>query len=146
MSVAEERKIQQRELRGSLQAKHGSKFNTMQYTFWAESILAQTHDSIDEPPDSPLSGLGKSQRSNSTQLTEAFSGLANSISDVMRHNTTPTTASSTDSPSNVVALCSKYLEQLRELHSLFDIGALTAPEYEEQRGVVVELMRQLSRK
>ena len=79
MSVAEERKIRQRELCGSLQAKHGSKFNAMQYTFWAESILAQTHDSIDEPPNSPLFGLGKSRQSNSMQLTEAFSSLANSI-------------------------------------------------------------------
>ena len=141
------RKTRQRELRESLQAKHGPKYNAMQYTFWAEAMLAQTHDSTDEPPSSPLFNSGKSRRSGSS-LTEEFSGLANSISDVMKHNaTTPTAAAAVDSPSKlkVVNLRSKYLEQIRELHSLFDMGALTVTEYEEQRQVVVDLMRQLNR-
>lgn len=140
--------MRQQELRDTLQTKHGSKFNAMQYTFWAEAILAQTHDSMDEPPNSPLFGVGKSRRSSSTSLNEAFTGLANSISDAMKHNivATPTSASSTNSPGKAVSLRSKYMEQLRELHSLFDMGALTAAEYEEQRSVVVDLMRQLNRK
>lgn len=120
MSGAEERKMRQKELRDSLQTKHGSKFNAMQYTFWAEAILARTHESMDDPPNAPLFGAGKSRRSTCT--------------------------SGTDSPSKSVSLRSKYMEQLRELHSLFDIGALTVAEYEEQRSVIVDLMRQLNRK
>lgn len=40
------------------------------------------------------------------------------------------------------------MEQLRELHSVFDLGALTAAEYEEKNRscVIVDLMRQLNRK
>lgn len=148
VSAAELRKTRQRELRESLQAKHGPKYNAMQYTFWAEALLAETHSSFDEPPCSPLFNSGKSRRSGST-LTEAFSGLANSISDAMKHNVTatPTVASAADSPSKMsqVTLRSKYLEQIREIHSLFEMGALTAAEYEEQRKVVVEQMRQLNK-
>ena len=59
---------------------------------------------------------------------------------------TPTTASTNNSPGKAVSLRSKYMEQLRELHSVFDMGALTAAEYEEQRSVIVDLMRQLNRK
>ena len=143
-SATEERKTRQKELRDLLQTKHGSKFNGMQYTFWAEAIIAQTHDSTDEPPNSPLFSVGRSRRSGSTSLNEAFTGLANSISDVMKHKTT--TASANNSPGKAVSLRSKYMEQLRELHSLFDMGALTAAEYEEQRSVIVDLMRQLNRK
>ena len=81
-------------------------------------MLAQTHDSTDEPPSSLLFNSGKSRRSDSS-LTEAFSGLANSISDVMKHNaTTPTAAADSPSKLKVVNLRSKYLEQIRELHSI----------------------------
>ena len=148
ISASEERKTRQKELRDLLQTKHGSKYNAMQYTFWAEAIIAQTHDSTDEPPNTPLFSVGRSRRSGSTSLNEAFSGLANSISDAMKHNmvATPTMVSTTNSPGKAVSLRSKYMEQLRELHSLFDIGALTAAEYEEQRSVIVDLMRQLNRK
>ena len=44
--MSELRKIKQRE---SLQAKHGPIYNAMQYTFWAEAILAGTHSGTDEP-------------------------------------------------------------------------------------------------
>ena len=91
--------------------------------------------------------VGRSRRSGSTSLNEAFSGLANSISDALKHNkiATPTMVSTTNSRGKAVSLRSKYMEQLRELHSLLDIGALTAAEYEEQRSVIVDLMRQLNR-
>ena len=59
---------------------------------------------------------------------------------------TPTTASTNNSPGKAVSLRSKYMEQLRELHSLFDMSALTAAKYEEQRSVIVNLMIQLNRK
>ena len=148
VSAAELRKARQRELKESLQAKHGPKYDAMQYTFWAETILAGTHSSTDEPPSAPLFNGGKSRRSGS-KLTEALSGLANTISDTVKANvtTTPTAPFTADSPSKMsqVTLRSKYLEQIREIHSLFEIGALTATEYEEERMVVVEQMRQLKR-
>ena len=59
----------------------------------------------------------------------------------MKHNTTTSTptaaAPAADSPSKMsqVTLRSKYLEQIREIHSLFDMGALTATEYDEQSNV-----------
>lgn len=68
----------------------------------------------------------------------------NSTSDVMKQNVaTPTTASTNNSPGKAVSLHSRYMEQLRELHSVFDLGALTAAEYKEQRSVIVDLMGQL---
>ena len=68
----------------------------------------------------------------------------------MKHNTTTTptaAAPAADSPSKMsqVTRRSKYLEQIREIHSLFDMGALIATEYDEQRKVVVEQMRQLNK-
>ena len=86
--------------------------------------------------------------STDLDLLTQLSGLANTISDAMKHNvaTTPSAPSAADSPSKMsqVTLRSKYLEQIREIHSLFEMGALTATEYEEQRKFVVEQMRQIN--
>ena len=78
----------------------------MQHTFWAEAIIAQMQDSTDEPPNSPMFSVGRSHRSGSTSLNEAFSRLANSISDAVKHNmvATPTMASTTNSPGKAVSL------------------------------------------
>ena len=97
----------------------------MQYTFWAETILANTHTSMDEPPHSSLfSSTGRVKPS----LSQAFTGLANSISDVLtKQSTSGGTGSATysNSPGKSVELRSKYIGQLKELVSLYDMGALT---------------------
>jgi len=48
------------------------------------------------------------------------------------------------SPTKSVELRGKYIQQLKEMVNLHDIGALTDEEYEEQRSVVVSLMRKLT--
>ena len=47
------------------------------------------------------------------------------------------------SPNKAEDLPSKYIRQLKELHELNNMGALSDSEYEEQCHSVVSLMRQL---
>ena len=55
----------------------------------------------------------------------------------------PQTSTNSNSPTKLVDLRGKYLQQLKEMVHLRDIGALTPAEYEEHRAVV-NLMRKLS--
>ena len=49
-----------------------------------------------------------------------------------------------NSPSKSVELCSKYMQQPRELVNLHEIGALMTEEYKDQRPTLVDLMKKLN--
>ena len=42
-------------------------------------------------------------------------------------------------------MCSKYIQQLKDLMSLHEMGGLTTEEYEEERCTIVRQMRKLQR-
>ena len=42
-------------------------------------------------------------------------------------------------------MCSKYIQQLKDLMSLHEMGGLTTEEYEEERCTIVQQMRKLQR-
>ena len=50
-------------------------------------------------------------------------------------------SSTTASPTKTAQLRSKYMEQLKDLLKLRDLGALTPEEYEDERKVIVNSMK-----
>ena len=145
-TMSEERASRVNEIKTKLRLIHGSKFSNVQYALWAEMILGGTHESTDDPPPVPMFGAQRPRGRSSTgnladALTDVADKIASALSPVSARACSP---SGQYSPSKSVELRGKYMQQLKEMVNLRDIGALTSDEYEEQRSVVVNLMRQLS--
>ena len=114
-------------------------YSGVQYTMWAEMIIAGSHESLEDPPQCPLFGA-KRPRGQSNNLAVTLTDLAGKLVSAV----SPQTSTNPNSPTKLVDLQGKYLQQLKEMVHLHDIGALTPAEYEEHRAVVVNLMRKLS--
>ena len=84
----------------------------------------------------------KAFRGQSNNLAVTLSDLAGKLVNAVSPQTS--TNPNPNSPTKLVDLRGKYLQQLKEMVHLRDIGALTPAEYEEHRAVVVNLMRKLS--
>lgn len=148
-SMSEERTSRVSELKAELRQKHGSKYSSVQYALWSEMIVGGTHENMDEPPLVPMFGAQRPRgRASAGNLTEVITDVADKIVSVLSPVATPTRKSSGNcsSPSKSVELRGKYIQQLKDLVNLRDIGALTEEEYEEQRSELVSLMRRLSSK
>ena len=128
--------------------KHQSAYSMVQYRLWAKMIIAKTHESTDEAPNVPMFG-GKRPRGkvgSTGELSEALTGMAQTICNALSPKVTPSVVrghGAQPSPTKIVELRSKYMQQLSELVKLKEIGALTTDEYEEQRTVIVKSMRKL---
>ena len=135
------------EVIANLRERHGSKYSTLQYRLWAEMFINDMHKTLDTAPPYPLFGEEKRPRASSAsgQLNDALTGLANSIAVALVPNQLQQSArsSSTASPTKTAQLRSKYMEQLKDLIKLRDIGALTPEEYEDERKVIVNSMKKL---
>ena len=57
---------------------------------------------------------------------------------------TPTTTAAGISPGKIANLRSNYLQQMRDLHSLFENGAITECEFQEQKMPMLEQLKKLS--
>ena len=144
-SASEERESRVVELKKQLREKHGSAYSGIQFSVWAETIAAGNHDSLDNPPLGILN-FGSRPRGRASYfedtLTNVVGKLANALSPTPSCTTTSVTKGM-NSPSKSVELRGKYLQQLKELVNLRDIGALTEDEYEEHRSIIVDQMRKL---
>lgn len=150
LSMREERTTRVKELKTQLRENHGSRYSGVQYALWAETIVAGTHESLEEPPPVPMFGAQRPHGNSrsSGNLTEAFTVMADKLTTAFtaqpRNSALSSPSSSSySSPSKSAELRGKYLQQLRELVELRDIGALTEEEYEEQRFGLVNLMKKL---
>lgn len=147
---SEERRARVKELKCKLQQQHGSDYSAVQYSLWAEMLVGETHDSLDSPPDVPMFGMKRVRGRASTStsdLNAALTGMADRIVTALSPRAAPLPTSSytnSNSPSKNVELRSKYMQQLRELVNLREIGALTSEEYEDQRLTLVDLMKKLN--
>ena len=135
------------ELKAQLRQTHTTKYLSVQYALWAEMIVEGTHESTDEPPSVPMFGSRRPRgRPTSGNLSETLTDVADKFASALSPTTSSTCRSSGSysSPSKPAELPGKYMQQLKELVTLHDIDALTDEEYDEQRLVIVNLMRKLS--
>ena len=80
-SHTEERSACVRELKSKLQQHHKSAYSAVKYTLWAEMLVGETHDSLDNPPEVPTFGGKRTRGRSSTcgsDLNAALTGMANS--------------------------------------------------------------------
>lgn len=136
-SSAEERSSRVHELKAQLREKHSSSYSGVQYSLWAEMIVAGTHQETESPPCVPMFG-SKRPRGRSSRLEGTLNDVAGKIANAL----SPTT-SCDSSPIKSANLRGKYLQQLKEMVNLRELGALTEDEYQENRLVIVNLMKQL---
>lgn len=142
-STAEERSMRVNKLKAELRNKHGVTYSGVQYSLWAEMMVAGTHDSSEEPPPVPMFGANR-PRGRSNRLGETLNDVADKI--VTALSPTPSkssSGSSLSSPTKSADLRGKYLQQLKEVVNLRELGALTEDEYQEHRLIIVNLMKKL---
>ena len=69
------------DLKSVLRRKHGPAYTPVQYAMWAEMFVGGGHDSMDNPPPTPMFGAtcarGKTN-AGVNNMTEAFTALAGS--------------------------------------------------------------------
>lgn len=136
------------EIRGQLIEKHGNEYSPLQYRLWSEMVAVGTHTSIDLPPRVPMfTGINKTTKtSQSNVLLVAFTSMADAVAGAFKPKDPekPATSSHPSSPRKLADLRSKYIDQLKELYSLLEVGALTNEEFAEQKQTILAQMRELS--
>jgi len=102
---------------------------------------------LDDPPGIPaFCGRQKSSSNNTVQaLTSVMSEMAKNMTSTSAtpNKPDPCEASPSISPGKVANLRTSYLQQLRDLYQLFDCGAITQPEVNEQKKPILEQLTKL---
>ena len=149
ISAMEERRERVEEFKTELRGKHGTAYTPLQYTLWAEMIAVGTHKGLDNPPQVPMF-IGKERKQKSdNEMSRTFTQLAKSVVAVLSPQAATGSAASTQSagsisPNKVADLRSKYIAQMRELHSLYELGALTEAEFLDQKKPILGQLKTLS--
>ena len=111
-----------------LREKHGSKFTSLQYRVWSETIVAGRHQDLENPPRGSFfkgSRVRGDKSEKSIPTAEASS---------------PHKVSTALTPVRAAELKSTYIKQIRELHSLFEIGAIGSDDFQKQKDIILEQM------
>lgn len=167
-SLYEEKNARVQEIFEKLKVRHGDKYTGPQYRLWAEAIDVNQHSSYDEHPQGSFfsamqgraHGIRKSGSSDvlSTAVTTLATSLAAALQPRGESSSICSTASGSSTPpqhkprSPVITpvraaqLKTTYINQIKELHSLVEIGALTTEQYEVQRDSILQQMDKLNPK
>ena len=130
-----------------LEEEHGSQFTPAQYRLWANMIQVGTHRKYDTPPNVPMFGIsGKTAPAKGNNLSEALSSAAEGLMRVWKNPSECSCSSSTpprpSTPASCATVRSQYIQQLKELHHLYEIGAISLAEYEQQKDVTLKKMNE----
>ena len=121
-----------------LRSKHGTKFTSLQYRVWAETILSGSHESLDDPPRGSFFGckgqVGKKAACSNVSSQQPASPTSS--------HSQPTGLSLT--PGKTAELRSTYIKQIKELHDLLEMGAITQEHFTKQRDSLLEQMDKLN--
>ena len=133
-----------------LREKHGQQYTGIQYRLWAEMLDVGTHESFDDPPSVPMF-TGNRVSSKKVSVADAMSDLTSAISSVIAIRSPGPTANASATVNNAfesnadkkAQLRSQYLQQLKELHGLFQIGALDADEMADLKKDILKELKNL---
>ena len=152
LTTTEQKKALVEDYEQKLQEKHQDKYTRFQIKLWAEMLATGVHTDLDTPPAASMFGRDRhAKRQSESSLNESVLSqmmtMMNSVCQALIPNRVETerkvTISPNLSPMKRAELRSTYLKQLGELRQLLDQDVLTEEEYEEQRGDLVDSMRQL---
>ena len=136
-----EREEELEDLFQQLKKKHGDDYSGPQLRLWARMIVSNTHDDLENPPNVPLIVGQVKRQPRRESLSDAFSNAASVFAKVLSPPTTP--SQSMCSPSKVVDIRMKNLEQLCCLQQLREDGILTEEEFHMQKRIVLNTLNQL---
>ena len=114
---------------------HGTKFSTIQYRVWAETIVGGSHTDRHNPPSGSF-----------WRVKKKGSSPASSPTTPPRQTSGTSTGGTCITPVRAAELKSTYIKQIKELHSLTEVGALSASDFEKQKEIILEQMNSLSSK
>ena len=104
--------------------------------------------SMEEPPRIPMF----SGREKKPGPVQALSAVVTEMAKAMTSPKTPSMPSTSDSvpasigisPGKVANLRASYLQQMKDLHSLFENGAINEVEYKEQKLPILDQLKKLT--
>ena len=137
-----------------LKEKYESKYTAQQLRLWANMLQVGTWKDRENPPQNPMFGYNGKTHAKTPSLTEALTSVAEGIARVLRPpvptgNQSPPTSSRAQlnemgvSPSKCATLRSQYIEQLKQLHQLLELTAISKDEYVQQKADILKKMQQL---
>ena len=107
-----------------LKEKHGNQYTLVQYRIWAETMESGQHSSVENPP---TGCFFKSQSKNKAGASVSANADEKCLT-----------------PSKVAQLRSTYIQQIKELHGLLELGAITNDHFVKQRDCLLQQMDKLS--
>ena len=120
----------------TLKSKHGLMYTNIQYRVWAEAIDSGNHDSFDSPPKGSFF-KSQGRKSKSTTSTSGSHSTSTSIECQESESTLSLT------PQKAAQLKSTYIQQIKELHTLQELGAITGDHFIKQRDILLEQMTKM---
>ena len=133
--VLDERHERVQNLFDELKEKHDSAYSTPQYRLRAEAICSGAHTSTDSPL---LGSMFRRQSTSKGQSQSHCSCSATAIASVNLSSSPPwedqAHGSSTSlTPKSAASLRSAYIKQIKELHELLDLDAISTADFQKQR-------------
>ena len=112
-------------------------------------LFVYVYRSQGDPPGIPAF-TGRAQEKCATSISGLTSAVAEMAKAIAQQHTpavaqvTSASASTGVLPSKIANLRSNYLQQMRDLHSLFEMGALNEAEFLDQKKPIFEQLMKLS--
>ncbi len=116
-------------------------------------VSFSTPRSVDDPPSIPAFTGGRGRKpSHIAALTSAVTQMAQVMTaqpsqlqsaTPISGNSAAASAASGISPAKLTNLRSNYLQQMRDLHSLFESGAISETEFREQKTPILDQLKKL---
>ena len=116
-------------MKSELKQMHGAKFNELQYQLWAEVLVSGVYTDTQDSPPYPMFGKGRKTKSTVNEGT----------SDSPR----PTINLMLSPGTQAIELRGKYIDQIKEIVKLHEIGALSDAKFERERLYYVNKMQEL---
>ena len=104
-------------------------------------LASGVHDNKDEPPAASMFTRGTKQQKQSESNDDVIVSVINSLCQAVTNKQGQVSTGA--SPAKRAQLRSTYIQQLSELHQLYDNEVLNEDEYEEQQSHNVSLMCEL---
>ena len=145
VSVLDERRERVQNLFDELKEKHGSAYSAPQYRLWAEAICSGAHTSTDAPP---LGSMFRRQSTSKGQCRSHCSCSATAIASVNLTSSPPQEdqahgSSTSLTPKSVASLRSAYIKQIKELHELLELDAISTADFQKQKEKILAMMDSL---
>ena len=103
----------------------------------------------ENPPQNPMFGYNGKSQTKPPSVTEALNSVAEGLAHALTGNRLPPTSLRAQlnemgvSPSKCTSLWSQYIDQLKQLHQLLELTAISKDEYDQQKADILKKMQEV---